>query len=111
MRDDMETTKGQVANALKRTGDDPASLVCFYRPKTGERYHHDEFGPVVRCTFDELPTREFDAGYGGVEGEPVICFSERYVYVKGCYDGSEWVSAVPRNPDSVGDTLPVIGGG
>ncbi len=61
--------------------------------------------------FDQLPGRKFDAGYGGIEGPVILAFSEKYVYVKGVYDGAEWIAPVPRNPDAVTGELPVIGGG
>ena len=109
----MATLKQQVAKAARAVGDDPASLICFYRPHTGAARWDDEFGPRVRCTFAELPEREYDEGYGGREGEPFIGFSTRFVYVCGTYDGSEWIQAVPRAPEIVEETdmLPEIGGG
>ena len=65
--------------------------------------------PMIRCTFDELPEREFDEGYGSVEGEPTIAFSPNYIYVRHIYDGAENFAAVPRNPEDVA-FIPEIGG-
>jgi hypothetical protein len=100
----MTTIKTQVVKTATGVGDNPESLVCFYRPFL-ERY---EFGPMVRCTVAELPEREFNDGRGG---EPFIGFSDRYVYVCVTYDGSEWIEAVPRSPEVVEATgkLPEIG--
>ena len=42
---------------------------------------------------------EFDDDYGGTEGKPFTAWSKQYVYFPACYDGSEWVSWVSRNPD------------
>src|SRR5205814_17400 len=109
----MTTIKEQVAKATARVGDDPRSLQCFYVPMTADERAYDRevaSRPVVACTFDELPEAEFYAGFGGVSGAPVLCFSERYVYVKVVYDGSEWIEAVPRHPEYVKNPLPELGG-
>lgn len=71
----------------------------------------------TRDTFDKLDCTltedelnvEFDAGYGGTEGKPFAAYSEKYVYFPGCYDGSEWIAWVPRNP--TGKAIEHIGGG
>ncbi len=42
--------------------------------------------------------REFDDGYGGTEGEPFYAWSRDWVVFPVCYDGSEWLGRVPRNP-------------
>lgn len=54
---------------------------------------------TVACTLavDELH-RPFNPGFGGSEGAPFTCWSETRVYFPAVYDGSEWVSSVPRNP-------------
>lgn len=43
--------------------------------------------------------RNFDAGYGRPEGCPFTVWTKRTVYFPVCYDGSEWVGSVSRNPD------------
>ena len=104
----MTTTKEMVLKACETMGDDPDGLVCYYvTPCDGAEavqcYHFTEnsgcgaalVGPVG---VEGLPVREFHAGYGGVEGEQVLCFSERYVYFKVEYDGAEGVTAVLRDP-------------
>ncbi len=103
----MTTIKSQVATAAALVGDDAHCMVCFYRPADTDRVTL-----ATRCMFDALPEREFDDGLGSREGEPFIGFTDRYVYVCGAYDGSEWIQAVPRSPDVVEATgmLPVIGG-
>jgi hypothetical protein len=42
--------------------------------------------------------REFDAGYGGQEGDPFTAWGPNWVYFPICYDGSEWVGSAPRRP-------------
>lgn len=51
----------------------------------------------------------FDAGYGGTEGVPFTVWTENRVYFPICYDGSEWVESVSRNPDGVATSH--LGGG
>lgn len=110
----MATTKGQVTDAL-RPGDSLGALVCYWQPLIGDRVWDDEcWGPIQKTSGIELPEREFHSGYGGVDGERVICFSDRYVYIKVQYDGSEWVEAIPRSPESLlayGSIPEAVGGG
>lgn len=48
--------------------------------------------------------RTFDNGYGTIEGQPFTAWSTNYVYFPVCYDGSEYVSSVSRNPDGLPTT-------
>lgn len=52
---------------------------------------------------------EFDSGYGGEEGCAFTVWTVHNVYFPACYDGSEWVASVPRNPN--GKATGHIGGG
>jgi len=60
----------------------------------------DNWNNVISCTLseEELNT-EFDDDYGGTEGIPFTLWTKKYVYFPICYDGSEWVARVSRNPD------------
>lgn len=42
---------------------------------------------------------QFDNGYGCVEGPSFTVWTEHRVIFPVCYDGSEWVVSVPRNPN------------
>lgn len=57
----------------------------------------------------EILDYEFDDGYGGTEGPSFTAWSENYVYFPACYDGSEWIATVPRNPINIATEH--IGGG
>lgn len=52
---------------------------------------------ATTLTEQELDVK-FDDGYGGAEGVPFTAWSKTRVYFPVCYDGSEWVDSVPRNP-------------
>ncbi len=41
----------------------------------------------------------FDDDFGSIEGEPFTIWTKNKVYFPVCYDGSEWVGSVSRNPD------------
>ena len=58
----------------------------------------DGFDDIVTTMSDEDMDKEFDAGYGGEEGCPFTAWSDNWVYFPVCYDGSEWVGYVRRNP-------------
>lgn len=108
----MDTTKNQVKEAVERVDDDVNKLTCFYQNHQGQPYYREEnILPTIMCKFDELPEREFHDGFGGTEGEPVIAFSDNYIYVKVYYDGAEHVQAVPRHPENIKGNIPWYGGG
>jgi hypothetical protein len=103
------TIQDLMRQAIESAKDDEASVECYYR---NVQDYDEQIGPVIRCTVAELPQRTFNDGFGGVEGEAIIAFSSKYVYVKGVYDGSEWIQAIPRHPDSINpEELPQVGGG
>lgn len=54
---------------------------------------------VANTLTNEEMLEEFNASYGCTEGTPFTAWSENYVYFPICYDGSEWVGSVARNPD------------
>lgn len=70
---------------------------------------HDP-GPVlaVAPSEDALDV-EFDAGYGGTEGPPLLAWTDRRVYFPVCYDGAEWLGSAPRWPRPEGQRH--VGGG
>ena len=92
----MPTTKSQLLEALRTTGDKPEDLACFYQAASrgDPMWTPEEFSDPIQCAFADLPEREFTA-WGG---EPCIAFSEKHVYVKVEYEGEEHLEAVPRHP-------------
>ena len=42
----------------------------------------------------------FDDDFGSVDGVPFTIWTKNRVYFPVCYDGSEWVGSVSRNPDN-----------
>ena len=103
----MDTTKSQLLDALKLTGDKPEDLVCFYQAPVGKDppWYPDEFSDPIRCAFADLPEHEITASWGG---EPCIAFSERYVYVRVECEGEERFAAVPRHPKWVTKPIPTL---
>ena len=54
---------------------------------------------IIACTLTKKELlKEFDDGYGGIEGKPFTAWSERYVYFPVYCDNVEWVARAPRNP-------------
>lgn len=96
----MATTRQQVIDALAE-GDTLESLDCYYNPVPEYGSAYDASIELIHCRGNDLPEREFDAGYGGVEGEPIICFTDRYVYFRRSYDGYESIGYMPRHPEFV----------
>lgn len=64
-------------------------------------YKGETWEDVVSHTFEdeyELDV-EFDDGFGANNGVPFTLWTHNRVYFPICYDGSEWVGSVSRNPD------------
>lgn len=55
----------------------------------------------VECYLDMELDRRFDNGFGETGCAPFTAWTEKHVYFPVSYDGSEWVSSVPRNPNGV----------
>jgi hypothetical protein len=75
----MATWRDLITRAMDESGDDWTKKVH-----------------MVPMTLDL--DNEFDDGYGGTEGAPFTLWTVDRVYFPVCYDGSEWVASVPRNP-------------
>lgn len=70
--------------------------------KEAMAYHNETEKDIVESTFSMTEfTKPFDDGYGGTEGDPFTLWTKSRVYFPVCYDGSEWISSVSRNPDGV----------
>lgn len=108
------TTITELLEEALRDGDTLEDLVCFWRDTAVRRwlFEPSSQAPLQRGTAAQLPSRGYDAGYGGTEGPEFIGFSDRFVYISVQYDGSESVEAIPRHPDVVEmlDDIPWPGG-
>jgi hypothetical protein len=73
-------------------------------------YKGDSWDNVVQIYPPDLDLdREFDGGYGSENGEPFTLWTKTRVYFPACYDGSELVASVPRDPCEIATQH--IGGG
>ena len=70
----------------------------------------DTWDTVVSCTLssDGLD-KEFEEGFGAIEGAAFTLWTAKRVYFPVCYDGAEWVGSVSREPDGVATAH--VGGG
>lgn len=51
----------------------------------------------------------FDDDFGSIEGVPFTIYTKNKIYFPACYDGSEWVESISRNPNNI--PAQHIGGG
>ena len=72
--------------------------------ETGDNFENT----VITLSQEELDVK-FDSGYGATEGQEFTAWSKDWVYFPICYDGSEWIGRVSRNPN--GKATPHQGGG
>lgn len=78
----------------------PDDMTTWRKLLESERQDRGDISEIVYVAPNELVLdTEFDSGYGSEQGEAILVWSERYVYFPVCYDGSEWLSSAPRNPD------------
>ncbi len=112
MNDDMTNTRRHVERAALENGETLADLDCYYHAydEDDPNWYRDGH-PVIHCRGDELPERRYDRGYGLVEGEPAICYSERFVYFRTGYDGFEEIQSIARHPDHIGKHIEHYYGG
>ena len=72
--------------------------------------NNDSFENVAGIQPEKIDLdKKFDPSLGSEEGEPFLLWTKKYVYFPVCYDGSEWVGSVPRNPQNT--VLKHFGGG
>jgi len=55
--------------------------------------------PEANTMTEDDMVKEFDSGFGGIEGVPFTAWSVNTAYFPICYDGAEWVGSVARHPD------------
>ncbi len=84
------TWRGLVAEEMATHGETWADMTGSVIAKPERYYEDDGHTP----SFD----REFDAGYGGSEGDRFTVWTEKRVYFPIVYDGAEWCGSAPRNP-------------
>jgi hypothetical protein len=76
---------------LAREGDD------YYNPTAKDE------SPIVAVAPDEsVLDVEFDNGYGGSRGKPILIWTKQRVYFPVVYDGAEWLGSAPRDPVTQG---------
>lgn len=66
------------------------------------RYGGDTSVVIAVAPDEAVLDVEFDDGYGGSCGPPVLIWTEDRVYFPVVYDGAEWMSSAPRNPTAEG---------
>ena len=100
---ECETTLKQQVIAALAGNDKPEDIDCYWYECDRDKiaFYDGKYGPLHHGSVNDLPANEYDAGYGGVNGPPFIGFSADFVYVRGVYDGSEWIQAIPRHPSSM----------
>lgn len=61
--------------------------------------HAETWDMVAACTLSDAELdRDFNAGYGGENGESFTLWTTSRVYFPASYDGAEWCASVPRFP-------------
>lgn len=73
-------------------------------------WNKESFSDIESTTLtEEQLDVKFNPSWGGTEGIPFTIWTKNHVYFPACYDGSEWVASVARNPN--GEPTNHVGGG
>jgi hypothetical protein len=64
----------------------------------GDPVQRDESPVVAVAPGESVLDIEFDDGYGGSNGKPVLIWTGQRVYFPVVYDGAEWLGSAPRDP-------------
>lgn len=105
----MNTWRKMITKEMAKhdeTWDDLRALVFKARHKWDEDDNQGDPDPDdIKACLDH----QFADGYGSTEGLPFTLWTVKRVYFPVCYDGSEWVESVPREPN--GEATEHVGGG
>jgi hypothetical protein len=97
MTDDSKSTlKGLLMSELKRQGEEPGELVqiAIDQPNT------------KKLAYEDLDAYAGDTGYGSASLPNMYAWTDERVYFKRTYDGSEFVTSVPRDPTESSEEPP-----
>ncbi len=96
----MATLREWFAEFTEATSETVTYIVFGRAPWSG---NWPELKPERLMEFADVPAsildREFDDGFGGTESPNLCAWSPSFVVVSNDYDGSEWLSWVPRHPE------------
>ncbi len=81
------------------------SATTWRQELASEMESQKDAGPVIAYapSEDDFDV-QFDDGYGGADGMPVLAWTETRVYFPVVYDGAEWLGSAPRNPQGEGQS-------
>lgn len=103
----MATLRAWFYDIEARTGETPT----HYTLGGNEWGYNSELWPAQYGAWpppDSILDTEFDSGYGGECGPAINAWSPSWVIIKATYDGSEWLTTVPRHPSA--DAPSSVGG-
>lgn len=106
----MQTTyRKMISEALAEHGESWEDVVCLVVGKADEFARMGWPKELQGVSGEAQLDVPIDSGYGSVEGPPFHLWTTNRIYFQCGYDGSEWVSSVPRHPS--GEQPATQGGG
>jgi hypothetical protein len=92
----MATWRQLITKEMSKHGETWDTVVYKTVGPNVEEYYEPE---EVRALAESASLdREFDAGYGGPDGDLFCVWTYRWVYFPIVYDGAEWCGSAPRFP-------------
>lgn len=64
--------------------------------------NNESWSDIVESTLTDVELHQlFNDGFGTEEGVPFTVWTNGYIYFPTCYDGSEGVASISRNPNGI----------
>lgn len=111
----MTTTREELKAALAYKNETEQDIILIMHHPRDKSWENSETAVTYHKTLDTVPNvdAEYDAGFGTQEGDNVIMYTERHVYFKLVYDGSENIVALASTPTQAqreyDNYVPVVG--
>ena len=80
---------------MSRENESWREMVSYAMSSNKDSWENVEANTMSEAEMDVM----FYSGFGGVDGIPFTVWTHDWVYFPMCYDGSEWVGSVARNPN------------
>jgi hypothetical protein len=89
-----------IKKTLEQLGDSWDNVIAIWIGADPDSYKYDVGNKVSKSEAEEIfITQPPGSGYGGTEDTPFHIYTKDNLLFMGEYDGSEWISYIPLNPD------------
>jgi len=112
MMDNVDNLWERIVWILEQYGDEPHEIEAVWISQGwDENYNERPSKKLDKSEWYHFFVDQPDgSGYGGTKCTAFHLYSKSAILFMGCYDGSEWVESIPKNPDEPREVEHVGGG-